>query len=296
MSRPQGGIARVLALAWALVWAVGGSPAAQAEIYQWTDASGRLHFSQDLSQVPAAKREQAIQAASAPKARDPLQVYSSGGGGAAAPAPRAASRRSGGTMRIPFKRQGTLMRVDVLLNDRVKAPFLIDTGASDVSMPAWVARELGLDLESARTHYYRTANGVVQNRVVMLDSVDLGGARVENVPASISKSMSIGLLGLSYFNHFEYQIDPAAGIVTLRENGEVESGRLRGGRREGQWRREFETLAQRREAIEAAIDEVGSNRARRKQELREAIDEVERQLEVLEAEADEARVPMRWRD
>jgi clan AA aspartic protease (TIGR02281 family) len=188
------------------------------------------------------------------------------------------------------------MRVNVRLNDGVVAPFIVDTGASDVSIPEWVARELGLDLENARTHFYRTANGTVQNPVVVLSSVELGGARVENVPASVSRSMSIGLLGLSFFNHFRYRIDPVEGIVTLRPNGLVEAGRIRGGRSESQWRGEFAILHARRRAIETALDEIDARGSRRHQQLEQAVEEVERQIEVLEGEADEARVPMRWRD
>ena len=131
---------------------------------------------------------------------------------------------------------------------------------------------------------------------MILDSVSLGGARVENVPASVSKTMSIGLLGLSYFNHFRYRVDPVAGIVTLEDNGMVETGDIRGGRSESQWNNEFRILAGRREAIERALDQASSNRSRRKAELRAAIDEVDRQLEILEDKADDAHVPMRWRD
>lgn len=188
------------------------------------------------------------------------------------------------------------MRVNVRLNDRLTAPFYIDTGASDVSLPAWVAKELGLDLEGARTTFYGTANGTVQSPLVTLSSVELGGARVNNVPAHVNKSMSVGLLGLSFFNHFQYQVDPVQGIVTLIPNGLVESGQIRGGRSRGQWKGEYARLAQRRGVIEGMLDASNSNRARRKAELKAALEEVDRQLRMLESEADDARVPMQWRD
>jgi clan AA aspartic protease (TIGR02281 family) len=188
------------------------------------------------------------------------------------------------------------MRVNVRLNDRVTAPFYIDTGASDVSLPEWVARELGLDLAGARTGYYSTANGTVKQSLVTLDSVELGGARVENIPAHVNKSMSTGLLGLAFFNHFRYRIDPVSGTVTLRPNGLAEAGKIRGGRSESQWKGEFARLARRRLAIERAIDEVNPNRARRKDELESMVEEVDRQVRMLESEADDARVPMPWRD
>jgi clan AA aspartic protease (TIGR02281 family) len=188
------------------------------------------------------------------------------------------------------------MRVNVRLNDRVTAPFYVDTGASDVVLPESVARKLGLDLDGARTAIYGTANGKIQQSLVTLDSVDLAGARAVKVPASVSKTMTTGLLGLSFFNHFRYDFDPASGIITLQSNGLAESGKIRGGRSAEQWRNQFRSLAARRAAIEHQIDVSSSNRARRKAALKDAIREVERQVAVLDREADEARVPMRWRD
>jgi len=271
---------------------------AAAEIYKWKDEAGRLHFAQDLNQVPPRYREQAKGDTIEEGSKSVIQRYQ--------PSPASlrstgASRGSNGSRsdevyRIRVQKTGSSMRVNVRLNDRVVAPFYIDTGASDLSLPSWVAKELGLDLENARTAFYRTANGTVESALVTLDSVDLGGARVENVPAHVNPSMSVGLLGLAFFNHFKYRVDPASGIVTLRPNGLAESGQIRAGRSEQQWRSEFARLTYRRAAIEQALDDTGSNRARRQSELRAAIEEVERQRRLLEGEADDARVPMQWRD
>jgi clan AA aspartic protease (TIGR02281 family) len=271
-----------------------------AEIFKWKDEQGRLHFAQDLNQVPPRYRRQAESGALTQGTGPKIQRYDSASSSPAAPTPTARGATSGSASkrvhRIEVTPSGNSMRVNVRLNDDVVAPFVIDTGATDVVLPAGVARQLGLDLDSARTQYYRTANGVIESQVVMLESVELGGARVENVPASVSQSMGIGLLGLSYFNHFRYRIDPVAGVVTLEDNGMTESGTIRGGRSEAQWQNEFRTLSARREAIENALDEASSSGTRHRKRLEELYDETERQLEVLDDEADEARVPMRWRD
>lgn len=270
-----------------------------AEIYKWKDEAGRLHFAQDLNQVPPRYRSQAKGAAFEEGTGSVVQRYQSV---PAAPRPSrhptASAQASpvGKTYKIHVQKTGNSMRVNVRLNDLVTAPFYIDTGATDVSLPLWVAKELGLDLEGGRTGLYSTANGTVESALVTLDSVELGGARVENVPAHISKSMSVGLLGLSFFNHFNYRIDPGAGLVTLSPNGLAESGQLRGGRSRGQWQGQFARLAQRRAHIERTLDEGNSNRARRRAELVAALEEVDRQVRMLEDEADDARVPMQWRD
>ncbi len=288
MSRRQPGLARLLAFAWALVW-VAGSTAAHAEIYQWTDASGRLHFSQDLAQVPPAKREQAIEAANAPRTRDPLQRYSSGRRGAAAS--RAASRRSGGTMRIPFERHGTLMKVDVLLNGRVEAPFLIDTGATGVSIPWSVAQQLGLQIGPTTPRVrVRTANGVISEPIVELRSVQLGPARVTGLKAAVSGSMDIGLLGGAFFNNFVYQVDSAASVITLAPNA-----RVRGGLEQSQWQERFDAVRAPLARVEAYLEKGGFMDKSRVRELESHRDRLRAALEELEGQANRASVPRGWR-
>ena len=79
---------------------------ASSEIYQWTDESGRSHFSQDLDDVPRKHRARAEAGA---KSRGGLQTYSIDSTGrsehppSATPA-RYAVQRIGGPMRIPFER------------------------------------------------------------------------------------------------------------------------------------------------------------------------------------------------
>ena len=188
------------------------------------------------------------------------------------------------------------MRANVLINGEVMVPFILDTGATDVALPQWAADELGLDLSEARTAFYRTANGVIQKKLTMLESVKLGTAEVKGVPASISTTMQTGLLGLSFFNHFEYRFDPSAGIVTLTENDLAETGTLKGGRSESQWRSAFAGMHSRIEAGEKMLDETPSSRMRRKADIEAALERLRRELELLEDEADDARVPFAWRD
>jgi clan AA aspartic protease (TIGR02281 family) len=273
---------------------------AGAEIYRWTDAQGRMHFTQNLGQVPPQYRAEAEARAKAAPKNDPIQrvqTYS-------VPAPEAPPRggsisdaAEGTVYRIQVARAGTGMLVQVRLNRSVTAPFLLDTGASDVLIPRSVADQLGLRVgPEARTKRYSTANGVVTHPVVMLRSVDLGGAVVENVPASVSPDMQVGLLGLSFFNHFTYNIDAAAGVVTLRPNRLVEVGKIRGGRSEAQWRAEYRNLRARIAQLDAERARKPSSHHRELGRIAERREELERQLALLENEADQARVPMAWRD
>ncbi len=300
-----------LALLAAVIAVVSGL--AGAEIYQWTDDNGRVHFAQNLSQVPARYRARADWRAKldAAKSNDPVQRISID---PAAPDPTASPRaatsasavagsaltgQSGAReiYKIQVSRAGTGMIVEVRLNNSVSAPFLIDTGASDVLVPKRVADQLGITLDATtRTKRYSTANGIITRPVVMLRSVDLGGALVENVPASVTPDLSFGLLGLSFFNHFTYNVDAANGILTLEPNHLAAAGAIRGGRSQAQWSSEYLSLKQRLTMIEEERSRTPSTHSRELQRLTAQTDDLERQRGLLEAEADQARVPMAWRD
>lgn len=287
---------RLLAPGLALSILLLAAPSA-AEIYRWTDDSGRVHFTQDLGQVPPRYRKQAETGAKSPSRTSRVQTYS---GGASTQQPALPARAAGAdgekTYRVRVQRAGTSMLADVRLNNAVTAPFLIDTGASDVLIPQSLADRLGLQIgPDTRTKHYSTANGVVEHPVVMLRSVSLGGASVENVPASVSPSMEVGLLGLSFFNHFTYNIDAAAGVVTLTRNRLAESGKIRGGRSQAQWRAEYANLRWRIAQIDREYTQKATSKTRERRRLEAERADLERQLELLEAEADQAHVPMVWR-
>jgi clan AA aspartic protease (TIGR02281 family) len=263
-----------------------------SEIYRWTDAEGRVHFTQDLSQVPPAQRSQAEQNAAAPRV-DRLQTYSTSPASAGASAPRRSrTARSGELLRIPFEKRGDMMFVEVTLNDRVSAPFLVDTGASDVSIPAELASRLGIHV-GPDTPYrrYTTANGIIANPLITLDSVQAGEARLEGVQASINSTMGVGLLGGSFFNNFTFQVDPAANVIAV-----VLNDRVRAGRSEAQWRGEFRRVRGALARLERYIDENHFTRASRVAELDENRAELEDELRALEEAADRAGVPQAWRE
>jgi clan AA aspartic protease (TIGR02281 family) len=264
--------------------------AASSEIYQWTDEQGRAHFTQNLDEVPRKHRPRAESSA---KSRDGLQTYSTASPpsrSSAAPA-RYAVQQLGGPMQIPFERQGTLMKVNVKLNDSVTAPFLIDTGASGISIPYSVAQQLGIRIdESTPRQMVLTANGKVAEPLVRLHAVQLGPARVENLEALVSGSMNVGLLGGSFFNNFVYQVDSAAGVMLLSPNVNVASGFTR-----EQWRERFVAVRQPLARLEAALDRGGFVSEERVSQLEQRRAELLAELDALEWDASKSNVPEEWR-
>src|SRR5262245_39817860 len=184
---------------------------ARGEIYRWTDAEGRVHFTEQLERVPAQHRAAAREGAAA-SAPGRVHTYS----GSTPNAPGAPVRGLHREIEIPFTRIGSLMRVDGRVNDIVTVPFLIDTGARGVSIPNAYAAKLGARVRSDTPHIQvTTANGVVARPMITLQSIEIGGARVENLSATLDPGMDFGLLGGSFFNNYVYRVDAARSVITL---------------------------------------------------------------------------------
>lgn len=79
--------------------------------------------------------------------------------------------------------------------------FLVDTGATDVAISESAARDLGLKF-GPRIRV-QTAAGPVGAWVTRVDSVTVGGLRLENVRATITPGLgNKALLGMSFLKHF----------------------------------------------------------------------------------------------
>ena len=82
--------------------------------------------------------------------------------------------------------------------------FMLDTGASDVSVPGPIAQRLGLKRGPQLT--YQTANGLAIGYATVLDRVAIGGIELGNVRASINPQSSDDniLLGMTFLKHLDF--------------------------------------------------------------------------------------------
>ncbi len=86
--------------------------------------------------------------------------------------------------------------------------FLVDTGATMVSLPAADAQRLGIDYRKGARGLTKTAGGIVEVYRVKLDRVGLGGIQMTGVDAIvIEQGLDIALLGMSFLNHVEMRRD-----------------------------------------------------------------------------------------
>lgn len=98
----------------------------------------------------------------------------------------------------------------------ISVRFLVDTGATAVSLGASDARRIGLDFNRGQKVLSNTANGQIVVSRVMLDTVRIADVTLHNVEATIQENeMPIALLGMSFLNRMEMQRDGST--MTLKK-------------------------------------------------------------------------------
>lgn len=92
--------------------------------------------------------------------------------------------------------------------------FLLDTGASLVSVPASLAERLGLERGVSAT--FETANGQARGYLTTLDEIALGGLRASDVRGSINPGFAgdTALLGMSFLNRFDIRIQGSRMVLS----------------------------------------------------------------------------------
>ena len=94
--------------------------------------------------------------------------------------------------------------------------FLVDTGATLISLGASDARRIGVDTRTGQVAIVTTANGQARVVRVKLDLVRVGEIVVNGVDALVhEQDMPLALLGMSFLNRLEMQRDGPT--MTLRK-------------------------------------------------------------------------------
>ncbi|MDH5256426.1 MAG: TIGR02281 family clan AA aspartic protease [Gammaproteobacteria bacterium] len=106
------------------------------------------------------------------------------------------------TVTLLRNRQGHYVANGLINGEEVV--FIVDTGASDVSIPVNIAKKL--NLKNGGPVRYHTANGTVTGSRTMLDTVQLGGIVLQNIRGGINPGMKDNyiLLGMSFLKQLEF--------------------------------------------------------------------------------------------
>jgi clan AA aspartic protease (TIGR02281 family) len=126
-----------------------------------------------------------------------------------------------GNIVIRFHPGATRIPVTALLNSSRSQDFLVDTGASFVTIPTSSAAELGLNAVPGERYKHRrvsTPGGVLLAREVILESLEIDGWVEYGVTAlvvDIPDQPRLGLLGLNYLSRFSMDLNSDAGVLSL---------------------------------------------------------------------------------
>jgi hypothetical protein len=187
----------------ALVALLAGPAGTSAQMFQWTDEQGQVHYSNGLNSVPERFRSTArpLPYQSAPASPEPSKP----------PAPP-----SGGT-KISFK-PGSPIFVSAKINGGGPVTLMLDTGADTTVINPLALWRAGISTWFAPRAEIRGATGTSRVDVVRLESIEVGEAKAGPlmiIAHDVEMKEIDGLLGRDFLNQFNVNIDTSAGVVTL---------------------------------------------------------------------------------
>jgi len=171
-----------------------------AEMVRWVDEKGVVHFTDSINNVPQKFRADATRSPS---------------GGPPPPSPSLPDKSA-----VKFHKQGELMVVQALLNQKEPAKFVVDTGASYTTISQATAKQLQINPENrSAVIALQTANGVIEAPLVSVGSLDLGGLGLKDLKVAVHDVFPdpaiSGLLGLNFLSEFRVEIDNKNGVIYL---------------------------------------------------------------------------------
>lgn len=263
------------------------------EMYKWIDEKGTIHFADDLSNVPEkyrtdAEKRKSPQESSSPKAKEKP-----------APPPPVTKTTESEGIEVTLIRKHELLLAEVILNNRLKQHFIVDTGASFTLISRQAARELdiGIDENTPFIPIF-TVSSLIFTPLVTLKSIRVGKAEMENVDVLIYDMPSgEGLLGNSFLSRFKVLLDSYLGKMTIYSTEGIPSPDRPGGYERGYWTgrfRFYSRVLDDLKNIRKQYERKGSSPELNR--VNNAIRYFENQLSELERKASFAGVPRNWRE
>ncbi|MEW6599352.1 MAG: TIGR02281 family clan AA aspartic protease [Nitrospirota bacterium] len=118
---------------------------------------------------------------------------------------------------IRFPRGSRMIPVKVAVNESIVQDFLVDTGASMVTIPSSTADALGLEVVHGQRNI-STAGGIVKASEVIINTLEIDGWVEYDVGAyvlDLPGRPGVGLLGLNYLGRFRMDLKTDEGTLIL---------------------------------------------------------------------------------
>jgi hypothetical protein len=253
----------------------------------------------DLSKVPPAYRERAVgdsrEVVEKPARMNELDLSPT----VEHSPPASATRGAAPVVHVlPIERAGREMVVWAELDGGVRVPFVADTGAMGCTIPRWAVAEMGIefDRDTPMTAVRGISGKPMLVPVITVASTRVGNAEVEDLEMAVLDTQQMGLLGMTFFNHFRVSTDPARGTLTLEEIDLEAIDGVYGGLGEKAWRNKFAYVNSMLENIRRVREQFPDEYTDYEKKLEEIELYWERQLDELELKASRAGVPRPWRE
>ena len=274
---------------------------ARGEIYQWTDAGGQVHMTDDLSQVPASQRAGAkreVNESTPTRGWNNVVIPPAAALPASAQPGWEPAAKSGHRHVLGVQRGGNEIRLIATLNGSLAWPYVADTGATLNTIPRSAADRLGLTIDAdTPTTVVAGIGGVgMQVPLVALRSVRIGSAVVENVEMAVLDTMTTGLLGMPFFNNFRVELDPARGTLVLEEIDINSIEGIYGGLDQIAWRQKFRQVRGQLALVRGRLARMPEENVAQVADLEKRQSYWDDQLNRLERKATRAGVPRGWRE
>jgi len=123
---------------------------------------------------------------------------------------------------VKLVKRGKSFATEVLLNRKITAELIVDTGAADTVISSSLAKKVGIPFNKGQNVLCQVADGrIVNGKQVIIREVRVGGAKVYNVQAVVldsgERSNSPGLLGMSFLNNFVFKVDTEKELLVLEK-------------------------------------------------------------------------------
>ena len=128
----------------------------------------------------------------------------------------------GGRKLIKLTKVGNTLFASAVLNKKVKAQLVLDTGCTHTQISARIAKKLKIKKNKGEKVLCELANGQkVRGRAVNIKQIKVGKAKAYNVRVIILdgdiSGESDGLLGMSFLNNFVFKIDAEKSELILEK-------------------------------------------------------------------------------
>ncbi|TPQ29024.1 retropepsin-like aspartic protease [Methylomonas koyamae] len=131
--------------------------------------------------------------------------------------PQCSEMHGKGKAKIRLNKQGAAILSQVSVNKQQRGSFVVDTGATLVTLSKSFADRLKLDYASWPKMLTQTANGIGVAYRGYVDSISVQGLEARHIEVAITEELgsSDGLLGLSFLNRFKIELDSDKGYMLL---------------------------------------------------------------------------------